>query len=180
MKSGAREKVKKLYISFALYCSVIPGFGFVFCFFFPKRHLSSRDTIKPTEAEKTTGARVTVGFWGRKKNEEEYIKHNLKEKSWRFVCKKKKKKTCKNLEKQKPEEKRKKKSLLALKHHLNIETFFRRDAAAQEHSSPMRWHERPTLRSSLTIFSTASWRPRPRWSNRHSCCSGSRWSMQKT
>lgn len=52
--------------------------------------------------------------------------------------------------------------------------------ANQEHSSPMRWHERPTLRSSFTILRTASSRPRPRWSNRQSCCSGRRWSMQKT
>lgn len=50
----------------------------------------------------------------------------------------------------------------------------------QEHSSPMRWQDRPTLRSSLTILSTASSLPRPRWSNRQSCCSGSRWSMQNT
>lgn len=50
----------------------------------------------------------------------------------------------------------------------------------QEHSSPMRWHERPTLRSSFTILRTASSRPRPRWSNRQSCCSGRRWSMQNT
>ena len=50
----------------------------------------------------------------------------------------------------------------------------------QEHSSPMRWHERPTLRSSFTILRTASSRPRPRWSNRQSCCSGRRCSMQNT
>lgn len=56
----------------------------------------------------------------------------------------------------------------------------RQRSAAQEHSSPMRWHERPTLRSNLTIFRTASWRPRPRWSNMHSCCSGRRWRIQKT
>lgn len=53
-------------------------------------------------------------------------------------------------------------------------------SANQEHSSPMRWHERPTLRSSFTILRTASSRPRPRWSNRQSCCSGRRWSMQNT
>ncbi|TNN34361.1 hypothetical protein EYF80_055474 [Liparis tanakae] len=50
----------------------------------------------------------------------------------------------------------------------------------QEHSSPMRWQARPTLRSSFTILRTASSRPRPRWSNRQSCCSGSRCSMQNT
>ncbi len=50
----------------------------------------------------------------------------------------------------------------------------------QEHSSPMRWQVRPTLRSSFTIFSTASSRPRPRWSNIQSCCSGNRCNMQNT
>lgn len=45
---------------------------------------------------------------------------------------------------------------------------------AQENSSPMRWHDRPTLRLSFTTFWTASWRPWPRWSNRQPCCSGSR------
>lgn len=44
----------------------------------------------------------------------------------------------------------------------------------------MRWQDRPTLRSSLTILSTASSLPRPKWSNRQSCCSGSRCSMQNT
>lgn len=50
----------------------------------------------------------------------------------------------------------------------------------QEHPSPMRWQERPTFRSSFTIFMMASSRPRPMWSKVQPCCSGRRCNIQNT
>lgn len=127
---------------------------------FSKRHPSSRDLIKPTVAE----------------NNQDKSNRNRS-----CLCRACIQKNCQVLEKQN------KKKLGEKKYQIPVSTKTPTDhcdsvqgTAAQEHSSPMRWHERPTLRSSLTIFRTASWRPRPRWSNRQSCCSGSRWSIQKT
>lgn len=97
-------------MSFALYCSVIPGSGF------SKRHLSSRDMIKPTEAENNGDNGITAGF---KKSE-----HNLKELGGGWFVSKKEKKNCKTLEKQN-EKKIKPKSLLALRHRLNTEILLR-------------------------------------------------------